>query len=60
MRRCCAWPCNPSREQTFREWEAVIVNNFSEDDTVEVVPSFDDPRMRLINFRNHGIIGAWE
>ena len=46
------------REQTFREWEAVIVNNFSQDNTVEVVASFDDPRMHLINFRNHGIIGA--
>lgn len=46
------------REQTFREWEAVIVNDFSQDNTVEVVASFDDPRMRLINFRNYCIIGA--
>ncbi len=46
------------REQTFGEWEAVIVNDFSQDNTVEVVASFDDPRMRLINFRNYRIIGA--
>jgi glycosyltransferase involved in cell wall biosynthesis len=46
------------QDQTLKEWEAVIVNNFSQDNTVEVVASFQDPRMRLVNFRNHGIIGA--
>ena len=46
------------QEQTIQEWEAVVVNNFSEDNTVEVVASFHDQRIRLTNFRNHGIIGA--
>jgi len=45
-------------EQTYSDWEAIIVNNFSEDDTVEVVNSFQDPRIQLINFRNNGIIAA--
>ncbi len=44
--------------QTFTEWEAVVVNNYSEDDTIAVVESFADPRIRLENFRNNGVIGA--
>lgn len=46
------------RAQTFGDWEAVVINNFSEDDTVAVVESYDDPRIRLVNFDNHGIIAA--
>jgi glycosyltransferase involved in cell wall biosynthesis len=45
-------------DQTFTDWEAIIVNNYSEDNTIEVVESFKDPRIKLINFRNHGIIGT--
>lgn len=46
------------RAQTFDDWEAIVVNNFSEDDTIAVVESYDDPRIRLVNFANHGIIAA--
>lgn len=44
--------------QTYAHWEALVVNNYSEDDTGEVVQGFADPRIRLINFRNHGVIAA--
>ena len=44
--------------QTFASWEAIVINNFSEDNTVEVVEGFQDPRIHLVNFRNNGIIGA--
>lgn len=44
--------------QTYVNWEAVVVNNYSEDDTVAVVKSFADPRIRLENFRNNGVIAA--
>jgi glycosyltransferase involved in cell wall biosynthesis len=44
--------------QTFKEWEAIIVNNFSDDNTIDVVNSFKDFRIRLVNFRNKGIIAA--
>ena len=45
-------------DQTYGSWEALVINNFSEDDTEDVVRSFDDRRITLINFRNHGIIAA--
>jgi glycosyltransferase involved in cell wall biosynthesis len=44
--------------QTFTAWEAVVINNYSEDHTEAVVRSVSDPRFRLVNFRNYGIIGA--
>lgn len=44
--------------QTYTDWEAVVINNFSEDDTVAVVESFGDSRIRLENLRNNGVIGA--
>ncbi len=44
--------------QTYSNWEAIIVNNYSDDDTVAVVESFNDPRFRLINFHNNGVIAA--
>jgi glycosyltransferase involved in cell wall biosynthesis len=45
-------------DQTYPNWEAIVVNNYSEDDTIEVVESFQDSRIRIINFHNQGIIAA--
>lgn len=44
--------------QTYKDWEAIVVNNFSTDNTIVIVESFNDERIRLINFRNNGIIAA--
>lgn len=44
--------------QSFSNWEAIVVNNYSEDDTVAVVAAFSDPRIRLENFRNNGVIAS--
>lgn len=46
------------RAQTYDNWEAVVVNNFSEDETIAVVEAFGDSRIRLENFHNQGIIAA--
>lgn len=46
------------RGQTYPHWEAFIVNNFSTDDTIDIVTGFDDDRIRLINFHNKGVIAA--
>lgn len=45
-------------EQTYQNWNAIVVNNFSTDNTLEVVANFNDPRIQCVNFRNNGIIGA--
>ena len=45
-------------EQTFTDWEAVIINNLSEDNTVQVVRGFHENRFRLVDFHNNGIIAA--
>ena len=39
-------------DQTYQNWEAVIINNYSQDNTVDVVESFKDKRIKLINFKN--------
>ena len=44
--------------QSFTDWEAIVINNYSEDNTIEVVEGFKDERIRLVNFRNQGIIAA--
>ena len=45
-------------DQSCTNWEAIVVNNYSDDNTVEVVESFSDPRIKLINFHNNGVIAA--
>ena len=45
-------------DQTFHDWEAIIVNNFSDDATLQIIEQFNEPRFRVINFRNHGVIAA--
>jgi glycosyltransferase involved in cell wall biosynthesis len=45
-------------EQTYQNWNAIVVNNYSTDNTLEVIAEFNDPRIQCINFRNNGVIGA--
>jgi glycosyltransferase involved in cell wall biosynthesis len=44
--------------QTFTEFELIVVNNGSHDNTEAVVRSFSDPRIRLINEPQRGIAPA--
>jgi len=44
--------------QTDPDFEVLVINNYSTDDTVDVIESFRDPRVRRIDFANHGVIGA--
>jgi len=44
--------------QSFQNWEAIIVNNFSTDETLQIIENFNEPRFKVINFRNHGVIAA--
>ena len=45
-------------KQTYGNWEAIIVNNFSEDNTINVIESYNDSRIRLINNSNGGVIAV--
>lgn len=46
--------------QTYTNWELVIVDDASTDDTVSVIKQFDDPRIRLhVNAQNLGMVGNW-
>ena len=44
--------------QSFTDFEIVVVNNHSTDNTREVIDSFNDPRITSIDFSNDGVIGA--
>lgn len=54
MKRCLDSLVN----QTYENWEAIVVNNFSEDNTIEIVNEYTDPRIRLINNANGGVIAV--
>lgn len=43
-------------DQTFNNFEIIIINNYSTDDTLEVINAFNDDRIKVINFKNDGII----
>ena len=45
--------------ETFQDWELVLVNDASPDNSVEVIRTFSDPRIRLLeNETNQGLVGV--
>jgi glycosyltransferase involved in cell wall biosynthesis len=44
--------------QTYTNWKTIVINNFSQDNTIEIIGNFGDPRISLINFNNGGVIAA--
>ena len=45
-------------DQTYPCWEVLVVDNHSQDNTDEVVKSFNCPNIRLLKIHNHGVIAA--
>lgn len=45
-------------KQTYANWEAIIVDNFSEDNTEEIVKSYNDSRIKYYKNHNYGIIAV--
>lgn len=45
-------------DQTCQDYEVIVVNNYSTDHTLDVIRDVGDPRIKAINFQNHGVIGA--
>jgi glycosyltransferase involved in cell wall biosynthesis len=44
--------------QTFTNWEVLIVDNHSVDNTDQVVSDFNDSRIKLFKIHNNGVIAA--
>ncbi len=44
--------------QTYSNWEVIVIDNHSQDNTDEVVRSFEDPRVTLLKISNNGVIAA--
>ncbi|MDO8873163.1 MAG: glycosyltransferase [Methanoregula sp.] len=44
--------------QTFQNWEAIVIDNYSDDNTKEIVESIRDGRINYVLFSNKGIIAA--
>lgn len=46
------------RSQSYTNWEAIVVDNHSSDDTDIVVAGYRDERIQLLKIHNHGIIAV--
>jgi glycosyltransferase involved in cell wall biosynthesis len=44
--------------QTYTNWEAIVIDNHSTDNTDEVLANFTDPRISNIKIHNNGVIAA--
>lgn len=45
-------------EQTYTNWELIIVDNYSTDNTAQIVSTFNDPRVKYLKIKNEGIIAV--
>ena len=44
--------------QTYQFWELIIIDNFSKDQTDDVIKSFTDNRIKILKINNKGVIAA--
>ena len=44
--------------QTYKNWEVIIVDNHSRDNTDEIVKEFQHLNLKLLKINNNGVIGA--
>jgi glycosyltransferase involved in cell wall biosynthesis len=45
-------------DQTYPNWEVIVVDNHSQDNTAEVIQGFEDSRITVLKIHNHGVIAA--
>ena len=45
-------------DQTYTNWEAIVIDNHSTDNTDDVMASFADSRINLFKIHNNGVIAA--
>ena len=46
------------QKQTFQDWELIIVNDGSTDDTLAVVENITEPKLKIISTENNGVAEA--
>lgn len=44
--------------QTYKNFELIIIDNYSEDNTGKIVASYKDDRVKYLKFKNNGVIAA--
>lgn len=44
--------------QTFEDWELIVINDGSTDDTLAIINKFIDPRIKVISRDNRGIVAS--
>ena len=42
--------------QSYPHWELLVIDNFSSDNTHELISTYQDKRIKFLQFANHGII----
>lgn len=45
-------------DQTFKDFEFIIINDGSADDTLKIIKSYKDPRIVLISRKNKGLVAS--
>jgi glycosyltransferase involved in cell wall biosynthesis len=45
-------------DQTFRDFEFLVINDGSTDGSIDIIREFDDPRIRVIGTENQGVAAA--
>jgi glycosyltransferase involved in cell wall biosynthesis len=45
-------------EQTYKNWEILLIDNHSTDNTIEIINKFNDSRIRHFLIHNHGVIAT--
>ena len=45
-------------DQTYTNWEVIVIDNYSKDSTDGVMASFTDPRIVYLKIHNNGVIAA--
>lgn len=45
-------------DQTYTNWELVVIDNHSSDNTNEIIEGFIDPRIKYLKINNNGVIAA--